>query len=642
MSGFLARPERVSGRQSLTNLASSLLIAALIILFLYLGRDILEPLVVAALLGFILAPLIRRLRNIGLWRVPSVLLTVLFAIAALAALGATIALQVTQLADDLPNYEVNLRTKIRALGPSGLTSGALERASGTLKQLQKEIARPEPSVGAGQRPLVVEVRQPEARGLGSVVDVARPLLSPLGTTALAILFLMFILLQREDIRDRFLRLAGTADLQRTTAALDDAATRLSRFFLMQTLLNAGFGIFIGTGLWLIGVPNAVLWGILAGLMRFVPFVGTVIAAFFPVALAAAVDPGWTMVLATAALFIVAEPTAGQIIEPVLYGQHTGLSPVAVVVSTLFWALLWGPIGLLLATPLTVCLVVLGRHIDALAFIDVLLGDEPALEAHQRFYQRLLADDATEAADQAEQQLKKQSLSAYYDGVPMRALSLAQADAVQGKLPREKQIEIRDTMAELVENLSDYDDVDPLLDERKDDDAERAGIEPGKLPAPIGAVPVVLCIPSRSPLDEAAAELLAQLLGKHGLAAAVQPFADVASIRTFKIDASAAPFVCLSYFGAVANPAHVRYLVRRLRRVMPNARVLAGFWMLGDDPHRAEEWRAAVGAQFVATSLRDAVAICMRETGSCPRDTTTGSVPNDARIGNLVAAVNAPN
>ena len=612
MSGLSIRPARAITSQGLGNLASSLVVAALIIFFLYIGREILEPLVIAALLGFILAPLIRRLRNVGLWRVPSVLLTVLFAIAVLAALGSTIVLQVTQLAEDLPKYETNLRTKIRALGTGALTSGALERASGTLKELQNEIAKPEPSSAPGQKPLVVEMRQPEARGLGSIANVVRPLLSPLATTALAILFLMFILLQREDIRDRFLRLAGTADLQRTTAALDDAAARLSRFFLMQTLLNAGFGIFIGVGLRLIGVPNPVLWGILAGLMRFVPFVGSIIAAFFPVALAAAVDPGWTMVLATAALFILAEPFAGQIIEPVLYGQHTGLSPVAIVVSTLFWALLWGPIGLLLATPLTVCLVVLGRHIEALAFIDVLLGDEPALEPKERFYQRLLADDATEAADQAEQMLKGQSLSAYYDSVPMQALALAQVDAVAGKLPRDKQMAMRDTMAELVENLSDYADVAPDAKEGETADLQAPIIpEDPSLSAP-RPEHVVLCIASRSPLDEAAAAMLAQLLAKHGLGAFVQPFADVASAKTFKIDALDAPLVCMSYFGAISNPAHVRYLVRRLRRVMPNARFVACFWMLGDDPAKGEEWRLAVGADLVATSLADVVGICVRE------------------------------
>ena len=284
-------------------------------------------------------------------------------------------------------------------------------------------------------------------------------------TALVVLFLIFILLQREDIRDRFLRLAGTADLQRSTAALDDAGSRLSRFFLMQTLLNAGFGVFIAIGLWLIGVPNAVLWGIFAGLMRFVPFIGGIIAAFFPILLAAAVDPGWTMVLATAGLFLVAEPIAGHVIEPLLYGQHTGLSPVAIVISTLFWTLLWGPIGLLLATPLTVCLVVLGRHIEALQFIEVLLGDEPALEPHERFYQRLLAGDDTEAADMAETELKKKSLSAYYDAVAMPALALAQTDAAHGKLSQEKQLEICDTVEEVVEDLSDYEDQDPEFGRR---------------------------------------------------------------------------------------------------------------------------------------------------------------------------------
>src|SRR6185369_8893992 len=212
-----------------------------------------------------------------------------------------------------------------------------------------------------------------------------------------------------------------------------------------TLLNAGFGVVIASGLMVIGVPNAVLWGILAGLMRFVPFIGGLIAAFFPVALAAAVDPGWSMVLWTVALFLIAEPLAGHVVEPMLYGQHTGLSPVAIVIATLFWTILWGPIGLLLATPLTVCLVVLGKYVEALKFVDVLLGDEPALKPEERFYQRLLASDATEAADQAEQQLKTQALSAYYDAVPMKALMLAQVDAAQGKLTREKQLEISDTV-----------------------------------------------------------------------------------------------------------------------------------------------------------------------------------------------------
>ena len=611
MNRHIIRPARTIGSQGLNSLASGFIVATLVVLFLYMGREILEPLVIAALLGFILAPLIRLLRGWGLWRVPSVIFTVVFAIAVIATLGSTIVYQVAQLAEELPKYETNLRTKLRALGGGSLMSTSLERASDTLKDLQNEISKQAPPI-PGQKPLLVEVRQPEPKGLESIANVVRPLLSPLATTALAVLFLLFILLQREDIRDRFLRLAGTADLQRSTAALDDAAARLSRFFLMQTILNAGFGLFIGVGLWLIGVPNAVLWGILAGLMRFVPFVGSIIAAFFPIALAAAVDPGWSMVLATAALFIVAEPVAGHVIEPVLYGQHTGLSAVAVVISTLFWALLWGPIGLLLATPLTVCLVVLGRHIEALEFIEVLLGDEPALEAEERFYQRVLAGDATEAADQAEEQLKGQSLSAYYDSVPMKALALAQTDAAHGKLPADKQLAIRDTIGEIVDDLADHAD-EPLEAKEGQPASPQIPILASEQRRPEWQVDYpVLCIASRSPLDEAAAIMLAQLLEKHGLPAKIQPFADVASARALKIDARDAPLVCLSYFGAVRNPAHVRFLIRRLKRTMPKAKFLAGYWMLGENPEKGEDWKDAVGAHFVATSLADAAALCVRE------------------------------
>ena len=610
MTRLVLRSPRVDASR-LGALAYGLIVASLIIAFLILGREIIEPLVIAALLAFILSPLIRRLRHWGVWRVPSVVLTVLFALALLGALGAVIALQITQLAEDLPTYETNLRTKIRALGGGKLTSRALERASGTLKDLQEEITKASPATAPpGQRPVLVEVRQPEPRGLESIANLVRPLLSPLAMTALVVLFLIFILLQREDIRDRFLRLAGTADLQRSTAALDDAGSRLSRFFLTQTLLNAGFGVFIAIGLWLIGVPNAVLWGIFAGLMRFVPFIGGIIAAFFPILLAAAVDPGWTMVLATAGLFLVAEPIAGHVIEPLLYGQHTGLSPVAIVISTLFWTLLWGPIGLLLATPLTVCLVVLGRHIEALQFIEVLLGDEPALEPHERFYQRLLAGDDTEAADMAETELKKKSLSAYYDAVAMPALALAQTDAAHGKLSQEKQLEICDTVEEVVEDLSDYEDKDPESDAEPRDPDPNLG--PASLESGSRADYPILCVASRSPLDQAASTMLAQLLEKHGLCARVQPFTDVATARSFKIDAPDTPLVCLSYFGSAGNPAHVRYLIRRLRRVMPNARFLAGFWMLLGQDEKAEEWRAAVGAHLVATSLAQAVAICTRE------------------------------
>ena len=416
-----------------------------------------------------------------------------------------------------------------------------------------------------------------------------------------------------------MRLAALPTFSTPLPQLDDAATRLSRLFLMQLSLNAGFGVVIAVGLWLIGVPNAVLWGILAGLMRFVPFIGSFIAAFFPLVLAIAIDPGWTMVWLTAALFIVTEPIAGHVVEPLLHGQHTGLSPVAIVVTSLFWTVLWGPVGLLLATPLTVCLVVLGKHIEALQFINVLLGDEPALEPEQRFYQRILARDATEAADQAEMELKTTPLSTYYDTVAMKALLLAQTDAAHGKLSREKQLHIRDTIEEIVDDLSDYsDEVPPGADGRADAKSSPPAISRGQMSDDWQMPYPVLCVASRSALDEAASIMFAQVLEKHGIAAWVQPFADVVTTRGFRVDVTDANLVCLSYFGAATKPAHVRYLIRRFKRVMPRARFLACFWMLGDDRGRVREWVQAVGADMGATSLAEATAIAvdlaLRPTG----------------------------
>src|ERR1700733_5611195 len=262
------------------------------------------------------------------------------------------------------------------------------------------------------------------------------------------------------------------ELQRTTAALDDAASRPSRLFLNQLLINTGFGLLIGAGLWLIGIPCAVLWGILATVLRFVPYIGSIIAAAFPLALAVAVDPGWSMLAWTAVLFFAVEPAIGQIVEPMVYGRSTGLSPVAVVVSATFWTALWGPIGLVLATPLTVCLVVLGRHVERLAFLDVMFGDRPALSPPEIFYQRMLAGDPTEATEKAEEFLKERSLSSYYDEVAIKGLQLAQADLDRDALDQSRLVKIRDTVLEFANDLSDQNDQEPT-GERSTTDAEAA-------------------------------------------------------------------------------------------------------------------------------------------------------------------------
>ena len=310
------------------------------------------------------------------------------------------------------------------------------------------------------KPIPVEVRQPPPTALESIATLIAPLLHPLTTTGIVFIFVIFTLMQREELRNRLIKLAGTHDLQKTTGALDDAARRLSRFFLAQIALNSGIGLLVGVGLWLIGIPSAVLWGILAGILRFVPYIGTFISAIFPLALAVAVDPGWTLLLWTLGVFFILEPIAGHLFEPLLYGKSTGLSPLAVVLSATFWTSLWGPIGLVLATPLTVCLVVLGRHVDSLKFIDVMFGNRPALSPPEVFYQRMLADDPAEVIDKAEEYLDERSLTSYYDDVALKGLKLAQTDLDRGALDATNLARIRNAVAELVEEFADHEDRQP--------------------------------------------------------------------------------------------------------------------------------------------------------------------------------------
>jgi predicted PurR-regulated permease PerM len=621
----------------LTGVVAAVL-AAIIVGTLYFGREIFVPIALAILLSFVLAPLVRLLQS---WYVPrglSVIGVVLFAFLAIFAVGGVIATQLAQLAEDLPRYELTMREKIKSLRGSAATSGTLERAADVLRDLGKEIEKPKERAGEAatsdvqrpepnqqSRPIPVEVRQPPPSAMESVATLITPLLYPLATTGIIIIFVIFILLQREDLRNRFIKLAGSHDLQKTTSALDDAARRLSRLFLIQLALNAAFGVLIGVGLWVIGVPSPVLWGILAGVLRFVPYIGAFIAAAFPLALAAAVDPGWSMLLWTVALFLVIEPIVGHVVEPMVYGHSTGLSPVAVVVSATFWTALWGPIGLVLATPLTICLVVLGRHVERLKFLDVMFGDRPALSPPEIFYQRMLAGDPAEAVEKAEEFLKEKPLSAYYDEVAMKGLKLAQGDVSLGSLALPRIQRIRESVAELVDDLAEQDD--RQLEQGVSHDAEAAAAVETIEEKTIWDLPVVtkeelapewqtefpvLCIAGRSDLDEGPANMLAQLLGKHGLAARVEGVEAISTSNIFRLDVSGVAMVCLSYLD-VSSPAHVRYSIRRLRRKLPKARILFGCWLCDEHTTALHE---TVKADVIATSLREAVALCL-ETSRTP-------------------------
>jgi predicted PurR-regulated permease PerM len=625
---------------ALLSAVATAILAVIIIAMLYFGREIFVPIALAILLSFVLAPLVGILQRIYVPRGLAVVSAVIFAFAIIFAMGSLLATQLTQLAGDLPRYQSTITEKIQSFRDTQAGRGTLERASDMLKDLGKELDKPKdaasprsssivnPKAPGPQTPVPVEVRQPDPGALESLRTLISPLVHPLATTGIIIIFVIFILLQREDLRNRLIRLAGSYDLQRTTAALDDAAARLSRLFLTQLMVNGAFGVVIGIGLWFIGIPSAVLWGILAAVLRFVPYIGAVIAAAFPLALAVAVDPGWLMLLWTLALFVIVEPVVGHVIEPMVYGHSTGLSPVAVVASATFWTALWGPIGLVLATPLTVCLVVLGRHVERLEFLDVMFGDRPALSPPEIFYQRMLAGDPTEAAEKAEQFLKERSLASYYDEVALKGLQLAQVDAARGALDQERLTKIRDAVSEFASDISEQDDRPPAKINLTSDAEASSAVESVAEDATHEDLPIlgkeslppewqgehpVLCMAGRSLIDEAAAIMLAQLSTAHGLAARVEGAEALSTTNVFRLETTGVAIVCLVYLDASA-PAHMRYSVRRLRRRLPKATIILGCWVRDIDRAALELLREGAKADLVAASLGEAVKLCIEATG----------------------------
>ena len=575
--------------------------AAIVVAGLYFGRPVLLPLAVAVLLAFAMAPFVARLRHLGAGRIFSVLFSATIAIAMVAVIGLFVGSQLIQLADRLPLYQENLVRKIQAVRGTTLEAGAVGRAASMLKELRDQLkgttqGTPQslpPRVAPnspGPAPLPVEIREPEATPLELFLNLARPLAEPLAAAGIVIVFVIFILLHKEDIRDRFIRLAGSSDMRRTTLLLDEGAEKLSYYLLMQTAMNVIFGLVIAVGLWFIGIPNAALWGLTVALFRFVPYVGVPLAAIFPLVLALSVDPGWSMVFQTLMLIFAGEILVGQAIEPWLYGRKMGLSPVAIVISASFWTWLWGPIGLLLSMPLTMCLVVLGRHIEHLQFLDVMLGDSPALAAEEALYLRMLGDDGEEAAVEAEEFLKENSLCCYYNDVVLKALGLAQADVTRGALDSDGVVRIRETVRTLTQDLSEG-----YSAPSSPSPGVRAKTVTGKSAGP------VLCIGGRGPLDEAAASLLVNLLEERGMAVRVIASSEVSASAISGLDFGNAPTVCLCYLDP-GNLARARYMMRRIQRHIPKATFVAMFWGLQSD---SDEVSQAMGCEVV-TRLDKAV------------------------------------
>jgi len=621
---------------------STLLFTVVIVSALYLGREILVPIALALLMSFVLSPLVRILQG---WRFPrmlAVLVVVLAAFGAIFSLGALMVSQVDQLANDLPRYQSTLREKIQSLRGAAASTGTLERASAVLQDLSSELDRPKlnrPTIATGagpppDQPIPVEVKQPDPGALQTLAALIAPLIYPLATTGIVFIFVVFILMQQQDLRNRLVRLAGSRDLQRTTAALDDAGQRLSRLFLTQLGLNAGFGLLVGIGLWFIGVPSAPLWGMLAMILRFVPYIGAVIAAIFPLILAAAVGSDWTMVLWTAGLFLILEPLFGQAIEPIVYGRSSGLSPVAVIASASFWTWLWGPVGLILATPLTICLVVVGRHVDRLRFLDVMFGDQPALSPAELIYQRMLARDPVEAAEQAQAYLKDNPLIAYYDDILIEGLKLAQADADRGLLNDEHRLRIRDAVAEIVDDLGAHEDKIELVPEIDSDPeaplqqlnkAEEAPTAPTRqLLEQWRTAKPVLCIPGLGLLDEAVALMVAQLVERRGIGARTEQVDALSMTRIFSVDTKDVVLICLCYVEN-ATSAQIRYAIRRLRRKAPKAIILVSLVGVSDGIDEQSLGEAA-NVAFVRHSLAKTVEQILEESSTSPK---TIGTPIDA-------------
>ena len=465
-------PAVQSAADSRATVLQGLLIAVIVIGALYFAQEVLLPLVVAILLSFVLTPPLLVLQRIKVPRVLAVVVVVAIAFSILGGLGWLISHEATKLAGNLPSYRETLSQKIELLRETTAESQVLKKAGDVLADLETQLERPavgpaasqlsegqvslgEAQVGKEQKPIPVEIRVPAPTGLDIYRSIAGTVLPPLLTAGIIFLFVVFILLEREDLRDRLIRLFGGSDLRRATSTMSEAATRLSHYFLRQVLVNAAYGTFIGIALWAIGMPSPIAWGILAMVMRFVPYVGSYIAAALPVLIAAAIDPGWTLVLMVLALFVVGEFTMGQVVEPLIYGRGTGVTPLAVIVSAVFWAWLWGPLGLIIATPMTVCLAVLGRHVEGLRFFDVLLGDRPALSPAQSFYRHALIGDASNATYQAELALKDQGLLSYLDEVALGGLGYAERDLARGVLDPEQTDRIGQTVAEILENLDEY-------------------------------------------------------------------------------------------------------------------------------------------------------------------------------------------
>jgi predicted PurR-regulated permease PerM len=587
------------------------LVLAAAIAALYFTREILIPLAFALTLTFLLTPVVASLERLRLGRTFSVLAAMLGSIALAAGIGWIIVSQLIDVANQLPQYRLNIETKIAAFHVP--VSGQLGKAAASVQEIVRELGEPPTPASSGlphgaspmksngpsaAQPTPVQVVQTPNTGWEKLRDFGTAILAQLGLTGMVIIFTIFMLLKREDLRNRLLRLAGLSQLNLMTQALDDAANRVSRYLRLQFLVNAAFGILFGCGLYWIGVPYAALWGVVAGILRIVPYVGTPAASLLPVALSLAVFDGWAKPSMVFGLGCGLELVIANAVEPWLYAAHLGISSLALLVTSVFWAVLWGPAGLILSTPLTVCVVVLGRYVPHFSFLHIMLGDEPVLAAEAAIYQRLLAMDQQEAHAVVDEHLKGKELVDFYDSVLIPTLTMAEQDRHKGAIGAEREEFLFVSINEMIAEFSDYQLVAP---------PSEAG-DVGEPPAEteVRSYARILCLPVSDRADEITASMLAQLLEQKGYATVCfsGSAANSHDVLAF-IEAGHGDVVCISALPPYAF-APARAMCRQIRERFPKLKIVVCVCGFSGDTVKAKARFERAQPDRLATSLGQAL------------------------------------
>jgi len=601
-SRMRTRPSSLTPTAALSGIWGLLLIA-FVVATLYFGRSIIVPIALATLITFLLSRLVTRLeRWIG--RIAAVLVTVIAMFTIFGAASWIIGRQVIDLADKLPDYQANIVTKIRSLRLPA--AGPLARFSSSVHALQNELVAPSiaPETNRTRGNLPTRTASPLATPIPVKVIEGRnaipqlmqetlsAILSPLGTAALVLLLVIFMLLKREDIRGRLIRLVGQGRISATTRAMEDAGRRVSRYLSTQFLVNTCYGICVALGLQFIGVPNAALWGLLAGVLRFIPYVGPWVGALLPVLLSFAISTSWFIPLMTIALFIVLEVIISNFVEPWVYGSNTGVSPLALIISAVFWTWLWGPVGLVLSTPMTVCLAVIGRHVPRLEFLGILLSEDQPLAPHEEFYHRLLSFSLDSAEEFANKYVDTESLTALYDNVLIPAIAAVEIDAHRGSLTPEQRTSALQRVHEIIDDFSQREDVH----EQKSDDL--FGIAPA-----IGRR--VVCVPASAYRDELAGEMLAQLLRDHGFEAENLPARLKHQELLNRMVEVQPECICVSVLPPTSI-AQARHIALAIHERLGSVTILVGVWSARFDAEKLSERSRAAHVDEVAVSLADIV------------------------------------